>query len=323
MDQNALHDVLRQQGFSEPLRWLEYARQHHFRPTPSQRLARCPDCGGERSRDLGQYVYYSTLARLRFCQRCRLAYSDIRLDQAVVRAHFESVYKDERYFTTQRRRVFEQLAGLVDRFAPLGGSVLDFGGAKGHLLWVVTQRRPDLRVTLMDVSGSACAWARAAYGFAAIPGSVTALQTVEEPYDVVVLSDVIYYEPEAPKLWHLLPRVVAAGGAVVIRVPNSLGTIRLAQHAIRAVTRRSAWAMRDRIMFFNPEHLFVFSRDFLVTKLRALGFHDVVARPAEVGIPGGFRSVARFAWLAFARAAYRLSGGRAILTPSLIVSGRR
>jgi len=81
--------------------------------------------------------------------------------------------------------------------------------------------------------------------------------------------------------------------------------------------------MRDRIMFFNPEHLFVFSRDFLVTKLRALGFHDVVARPAEVGIPGGFRSVARFAWLAFARAAYRLSGGRAILTPSLIVSGRR
>src|SRR2546422_4627682 len=170
----ALLDLLRAQGFSDPEPWVTYARQHGFRPTRSQRLIRCPDCGAVPRDEIGQYVYYSPLAKLRLCTRCGLAFSDVRLDAAVIRAHFESAYKDEPYFVTQRRRVFEQLARFIDRCAPSGGSVLDIGGAKGHLLDAVKRRRPDLRVTLTDVSESACQWARTHYGFRTICGSITA-----------------------------------------------------------------------------------------------------------------------------------------------------
>ncbi|HYT72106.1 MAG TPA: class I SAM-dependent methyltransferase [Gemmatimonadales bacterium] len=319
----ALLELLRAQGFSEPDLWLEYAQRHGFRPTRSRRLACCPDCGTESFHDIGQYVYYSTLATLRWCKRCRVAYSDTRLDPQLIRAHFESTYKDEPYFTTQRRRVFEQLARSVDRFAPEGGSVLDVGGAKGHFLAAVKRRRADLTVTLTDVSESACAWARTVYGFRAICGSVTALAALRERFDVAVLSDVIYYEPDATKLWRLLPQVVADRGAVLIRVPNTLAAIRVAQLALRTVSTRKAWARRDRVSFFNPEHLFVFSQRFLTRKLEAVGFRDVVASPAEMLLRDGASRVARLLWFWCARAAYGLTGGRVILTPSLLVSARR
>ena len=315
--------VLRAQGFDDPERWLGYAQGHGFRPTRSERLTACPECGVESSHPVGQYVYYSTLARLRQCTRCGLVYSDVRLDPAVIRAHFERAYKDEQYFAKQRRGVFEQLARVVDHYAPPGGSVLDVGGAKGHLLDAVRRRRADLRLALTDVSETACGWARQVYGLRAICGSITTLERLGERFDVVVLSDVLYYEPDAPALWRVLPKLVADDGAVVIRVPNSFATIRAAQLALRLISTRNAWAQRDRIAFFNPEHLFVFSRGFLARKLKSLGFHTVVTHPAELLIPNGKRGLARLLWLWCARATYALTFRQVILTPSLLVSARR
>jgi len=320
---SGLLELLHAQGFEDPELWLGYAQRHGFRPTRSQRLTACPECSAESTRDVGQYVYYSTLARLRLCTCCGLVYSDVRLDPAVIRAHFERAYKDEQYFETQRRRVIEQLARVVDRSAPKGGSVLDVGGAKGHLLDAVRRRRPDLRVALTDVSESACAWARRVYGLRAICGPAMTLEHLGERFDVVVLSDVVYYEPDAPKLWGLLPRLVTNGGSVVIRVPNTLIAIRAGQLAQRLVSTRKAWALRDRIAFFNPEHLFVFSHDFLARKLRTLGFSAVAVRPAELLIPNEGTHLARLLWLWCSRAACALTLGRVILTPSLLVCARR
>lgn len=315
--------MLRAQGFDQPERWLGYAQGHSFRATRSERLTGCPECHVESSQAVGQYVYYSTLARLRLCPRCGLIYSDVRLDPAVIRVHFEREYKDEQYFARQRRRVFEELARVVEQYAPRGGSVLDVGGAKGHLLDVVRRRRADLRLALTDVSEAACAWARQVYGLHAICGSIPTLDRLGERFDVVVLSDVLYYEPDAPALWRVLPKLVADDGAVVIRVPNSFAAIRAAQLALRLVSTRKAWALRDRVALFNPEHLFVFSRGFLARKLKSLGFDAVVAHPAELLIHNGRRSLARLLWLWCARAAYALTFGRVILTPSLLVSARR
>ena len=98
----------------------------------------------------------------------------------------------------------------------------------------------------------------------------------------VVMSDVIYYEPEPAKLWTLLPNLVTPGGIVIIRVPNRLSLIRLAQAIRRFVTSKRARDMRDRIMFFNPEHLFIFSRRLLTRRLSSLGFDPVTVLPSEL-----------------------------------------
>ncbi len=176
------------QGFPDADTWLDYARRHGFRATRSERLMRCPECGSASYSEIGQYVHYSTLSKLRLCKSCGVAYSDRRLSPDVMRAHFERAYKDERYFVKQRSRVFEQLVVLTDRCARRGGRVLDFGGAKGHFLAAVQRRRPDLKVTLIDISESACRWARETYGLEAVCGSLSALKRVAAPFDVVVMS---------------------------------------------------------------------------------------------------------------------------------------
>jgi len=321
-DPNRLLPTVTTQGFPDADTWLGYARRHGFRATRSERLTRCPECGGASYSEIGQYVHYSTLSKLRLCKSCGVAYSDRRLNPDVTRAHFEKAYKDERYFVKQRSRVFEQLVVLTDRCARRGGRVLDFGGAKGHFLAAVRRRRPDLRVTLIDISESACRCARETYGLEAICGSLSALKRVAAPFDVVVMSDVIYYEPEAATLWKLLPSLMADGGALLIRGPNVWRLIRVCQSVLRAVGTRRAWAHRDRIAFFNPEHLFVFSRRFLTRRLEAAGF-EVVARPAELRVGNSATHLARACYVQFARLVYALSRGRWLLTPSLLLIARK
>ena len=131
-------------GFKNPEQWVDYALLHKFRRVEAEKLQACPDCGERESGFLGQYVYYSTLVELRSCENCELLFSDTRIDPKVIYAHFEKAYKDEEYFTRQRRGIFEQIADLVNSSACLGASVLDIGGAKGHLLAHVKKRRPDL-----------------------------------------------------------------------------------------------------------------------------------------------------------------------------------
>src|SRR5262245_16256578 len=108
-------DLLRHNhGFSEPEKWVGYGLAHDFEPIRASKLDGCPDCGGTDHRLMGQYVYYSTLARLNECATCGLVYSDARIDPDVIRHHFELVYKDEEYFRLGKRRVFAQLARLTD-----------------------------------------------------------------------------------------------------------------------------------------------------------------------------------------------------------------
>lgn len=319
----ALREMLRRQGFDDPERWIDYAHRHEFRQTPSVRLAGCPDCGARSFRSIGRYVYYSTLMTLRLCDGCGLAYADTRIDPAVLHAHFERAYKSEEYFLEARRRIFEQLAGLVARLAPRDGSVLDVGGAKGHLMAAARRCRPDLRVTVHDVSESACAWAASAFGFQTICGTVTALERLDASFDVVVMSDVIYYEPDVARLWKLLPGLVAPRGAVLIRVPNRLQWIRLGEFLGSLVRSRRAQETRDRITLFNPEHLYVYSRGLLLRRLRTLGFGRVEALPSELPAAGARSRLLPVLHYVVAKAAHRASFGKWILTPSVIIVGRR
>jgi len=308
-------------GFKHPERWVDYGVLHNFRNVQAEKLEFCPDCGGCHSDFIGQYVYYSTLVELRSCHDCALQYSDTRFDPKVVHGHFEQAYKDEDYFATQRRGIFEQIASLVDEAADHGASVLDIGGAKGHLLAMVKQRRPDLKLLLNDLSRMACEFAESQYGLMSLCGAVDSLEGLSQRFDVVILSDVMYYEPELGRLWSLLSRIVSEAGVVIIRVPNRAALIRLGSIARKVFQKRKSLEMQDSVWFLNSEHLYVFSRKYLVRRLHEIGFSTVSAVPSAL-----LEKVGHLRYLLYhclAKALFFGSLGRAIVTPSMIVVAKR
>ena len=106
-------------GFDFPDEWVAYAAEHAFSAVKATRVEECPDCAGSSRSEWGQYVYYSTLMRLQQCSGCGLVYSDVHLDPAIVRQHFEQAYKDEGYFLAGRTSIFEDIAGLTAPSLPI------------------------------------------------------------------------------------------------------------------------------------------------------------------------------------------------------------
>lgn len=306
-------------GFAHPEQWLEYGLAHHFKKTKAEKLVACPDCGAQRFKSMGQFVYYSTLVQLVECRSCGLFFTDTRIDPAVISEHFERSYKDETYFVKQRYRIFQQMTELVGKIAPQGGKVLDIGGAKGHLLATLQSHRPDLTLVLNDLSNASCEHARAYYGFQTVCGGIEQLEGHSSHcYDVIILSDVIYYEPELRRLWAVLPRLLAEHGTVLIRVPNKIGLIRAWQIWCRVTKGASSLTMQDKIRFFNPEHLFVFTRPYLLRRLQSMGFQYVYAEPSELLGKGGGDWKGRF-FFYLSKAIAFVSARRLIVTPSQLI----
>lgn len=201
-------------GFTHPEKWIEYGIAHKFNKTKADKIEECPDCSARSFGFIGQFVYYSSLVNLLKCAHCGLIFTDARIDPKVISTHFEQTYKDEEYFLHRRHRIFEQIAQIADKVAPQRGRILDVGGAKGHLLATLKTRRPDLKFVLNDLSKDACDHAESKYGFQTILGSINELEQIISRFDVVVLSDVIYYEPELRRLWAVLPRLVSENGVL-------------------------------------------------------------------------------------------------------------
>jgi SAM-dependent methyltransferase len=309
------------QGFEDPERWVEYGLRHAFAHVSATKLKGCPGCGAKGSHKIGQYVYFSTLLNLVGCAGCGLAYSDVRLDPAVVQRHFEKTYKDEDYFATQRKKIFDHLVSLVDQLAPRGGYVVDVGGAKGHLMALLRERRPDLHVAVSDISRTACEWVESHYGMEAICCDAATLVTGNRVFDVLVVSDTLYYEPHLRRFWENLPGVLRAGGAVVIRVPSKYRLIRVAQ-AVRSLTGllRRLKPQAD-IRYFNPEHLYVFTRRYLERQLGRLGFASVSVGPSPMLAAGVVKRLAPV-FFRLAGMLHTVSFGAIVATPSMVVVGR-
>jgi 2-polyprenyl-3-methyl-5-hydroxy-6-metoxy-1,4-benzoquinol methylase len=310
-------------GFEVPELWVDYAVHHGFKRVRATMIAACPDCGAGVRRSIGQFIYYSTLLRLVECIGCRLVWANVWLDEDVVTSHFNRAYKDDIYFEEARRAIFRHLTQRIARIAPVRGSVLDIGGAKGHLMHMVAQERPDLRVVVHDLSESATRYAAQRFGISTITGNVLALQREQTQYDVVVLSDVLYYERRIASLWSLLPTLVTKQGTLIIRVPNNVLLIRMSQAISTFFQSRRRRALQTRIRFFNPEHLFVMSRLYLEARLQGLGFGEVQWLPSPLLRSTSHpTNAARMILLHVARFANRVSMRRFVGTPSMIATAR-
>lgn len=296
-------------GFTQPdEHWVGYAEAHRFQAVSVTARPLCPDCGGDSHAGLGQFIYYSSLFRLLVCAHCDLAWSDGVLDPAVVHAHFDATYKDRAYFLTARAAIFRHLTEVIDRVTPIGGTVLDMGGAQGDLMGMVVRRRPDLAPVVQDVSSVALAYARTVFG-------LETLREVAEArtFTTVVLSDVLYYEPDLANFWRRLPSLVEGGGTVILRVPNKRWRLRLAWWLHDPCDRT-----QDRLSGFNPEHLYSFSLRYLRDRFTQGGFAVQTTVSPLLGASWWRRAVFQGA-----RVVSTVTRGRVLLTPGVLVIGTR
>lgn len=323
LSDESLRQTLRQNGFPSDEYWLDFARNHSFRDVTSERVESCPGCGSavnQNCKHVAQYVYYSTLIALIECEQCGLIYGDRRISAQTVQQHFDLGYKDDQYFQESRTGVFKQLAELVDKNTPHGGRVLDIGGAKGHLLNIIGTARPDLLLTLNDLSEAACNYAAQTFSLDIICGGLEALSNLEK-FDTIILSDVIYYEPQLERLWNVLKKISTPDTTIVIRVPNKLLMI-LAYQRMSAFVSEDFRTHQHKIRFFNPEHLYLMSRSYLRRALERIGFNEVSFLPAtplrSPKVPllsTGIDVFCKFIWL--------MSGKRLLLSPSQILLAKR
>lgn len=283
-------------------------------------IRRCPDCGGiPTPRVVGRYTYYHKAIQIRECPWCDLMWSDTHIDPTIIARHFEKSYKDDTYFRVSRNRVFAHLATIIDQLAPPNGSVLDIGGARGDLMSHVAGRRPFLTLVVNDISESATQWASDYYGFATITGSAETLVQHQRQYDVVVLSDVLYYEPKLSTLWLALAHLVKEGGSVVFRIPNKYHLISAAQWWYRLTHTSEEQLSQQRIKYFNPEHIFIIRPQYLWRRLKFLGFSEFKWLPS----PLSRDSVAGAALFRFSDWINRVSLNSVVTTPSMVVVARK
>jgi hypothetical protein len=317
-------DILRHnRGFAEPERWVSYARSQGFRKVTSTTVRGCPDCGGRLSNSLGQYVYYSTLIQLRQCCDCDLGYADTHIDPEVVRSHFERAYKDEDYFRKGRTAIYRSIVELADRIAPPHGRVIDVGGARGHLLAELRRRRGDLRLTLSDISRRACDDAEATHGFSTICSSIPGLAQTSARFDLILLIDVLYYEPDIRGAWAALNEIADVSSTLLLRLPDRLRLLSLSRRLQVLLRGAGRLGRQVTIPFFNPEHVYVFSREYLRSRLESIGFGSVQFLPSRLLVGGGIRRLGEAGYFRGASALARLSPRFSRLTPSCLVIARR
>jgi SAM-dependent methyltransferase len=314
-------EVLRHNhGFDEPETWVDLALRQSFKRVAASPLNACPDCGALPGDSFGSFVHYSTLFTVLLCCDCGLYWADAIIDPEVTERHFESHYKDEEYFRWERQAIFRDLVELIVARAPVGGTVLDVGGATGYLMSLVGEQRPDLHLVVQDISKEALDVAEREFGLETIHGNATSL-ALASPVDVLVLADVIYYEPSAATLWSEVGRLVRPGGSIILRVPNKLGLMkidRLLRRGLELIGRRR---FPPRIRFLNVEHRLILSRKYIRKRLTRSGFDQIRFVPTPM--LGAHRSRKLRLYFQAASVLNAGSGGRLVLTPAVVVVAQK
>jgi 2-polyprenyl-3-methyl-5-hydroxy-6-metoxy-1,4-benzoquinol methylase len=272
--------LLSNKGFEHSLDdWIPLVDTCNINQIPSEWRLNCPYCGCEKNRVVGQYLYYSNLPRLRSCLNCSLVYSDILIDESVLLEHFEIAYKDEEYFLSERMEIFREICQEVVQNAPPSARVLDVGGATAVLAEMIQEKRPDLEITISDISGVACNIARQK-GFQVIHGGISDTD-LNKRYEVILLIDVLYYERNLPEAIERISQILTEEGCMVYRGPNKMPFVILGGFIGRI------FPAFGKIPFFNPEHLYILHPSFLRQVFRSRGFSSIDIRPSRSLIKQG------------------------------------
>src|SRR5690606_11472823 len=118
----------------------------------------------------------------------------------------------------ERNEIFSEICDLLEASLPKGAEVLDVGGATGVFAEMLKLKRPDVSITISDISSTACDDSRAR-GFEAVQSSLSNLD-LDKQFDLVLLLDVLYYEKDLNRAFTSLDKHLKRGGKILYRGPN-------------------------------------------------------------------------------------------------------
>jgi 2-polyprenyl-3-methyl-5-hydroxy-6-metoxy-1,4-benzoquinol methylase len=225
----------------------------------------CCLCGATES----QLLFERTFSRplnpepfaIRRCSGCNLLFNSPRLAAEEIR----SLYTDHYYFFQREDEPeFERIANIYQRtIAEIDsdlkpGRVLEIGSAKGYLLALM--KALGWQPTGIEVSPDAAHYAVTAFGADCFTGTLE--EYVSSPrhasFPLVLAIDLLEHLEQPLAFIGLLREVVDEDGWLIIDTPNG--------GAYNISVQASQWKG------FNPFHIFLFTKENLVTMLSNNGF---------------------------------------------------
>lgn len=284
----------------------------------------CPICGTQNGR-------YLSLGYYRQCPTCKVAFRAQHVSIGELDEYWQQEFWSEQEIEKRKNRepVFRDAYEHLARLKPEGGSVLDIGCGIGTFLAVC--REGGWSVTGVETSTIACQVARDAYGLELINAPFSSAMFAGTRFDAVFAAQVIHHLPDPAAFVADIDRVVAGGGVIILRTPN------LVPLQPSLILQRLLG--RERGFFCGPA-LYAFHPTTLSLLFQRLGYRDVSfanSRPylelprapwrggGSVGATLKCLAVAavKLATYGAVEAVHKLSGGRLVLGPSILVTARK
>jgi SAM-dependent methyltransferase len=193
----------------------------------------CPVCGASDStlyldgddseialQSIGSSRTLLSHGRILRCSSCGLAYRSYRpKGEELARLYREA---DDRTYEAEmpnRWRTAERHRRIVERYVPTKGSLLDVGCASGAFLRVMQDN--GWRIQGVEPSESQCYRASKVLGESApIQQCILETASLEDPFDLVTLWDVLEHVTEPTQFLALAASHLKEGGYLVLNVPR-------------------------------------------------------------------------------------------------------
>ena len=213
------------------------------------------------------------------CGGCGYRFVNPRPTQAEIAAAYSDPHAYDHWLREEegRARMWRQRLDLVEREAGPGrGRLLDVGAGIGTFLALARERGWEVAGT--EVSQSAIRLARERHSLELVAGQLETAQLPEGSFEVLTLWHVLEHLPSPSSALRTARRLLAAGGLVVVAVPNDARAMVLPRRAKRLLTR-TAYERYEPVVPGQEVHLSHFRPDVLRRLLRQTGFE-----PGPVGV---------------------------------------
>jgi len=216
----------------------------------------------------------------------------------------------------RRSAVYDRIAGELRRLLGQPGRLLDAGcGAGAFLLWM---RRAGWRASGVDINPDMVAICRGR-GLDVRLGAVDALEPSEGAFDCISFLNALGYIADPIGAIRAAAQLLRPGGVVVVEDPNGVfhGPVRRLFDLLRMPEKGLTVAPRP------PRRLFVLGPSSYRLLFERVGLQPIEILPSRARPEGAAWAIAaRRSLYAAGEVVYRVTAGRALLTPSLLAFGR-
>jgi 2-polyprenyl-3-methyl-5-hydroxy-6-metoxy-1,4-benzoquinol methylase len=231
-------------------------------------FAPCNFCGVDESK----FLFHSSVLRIVKCKKCGLVYTNPRLSQNSLATLYNKVYFNspnpltlgyEDYVNDFKNimKTFEKRWTKIEKYLGGPSKILDIGCAYGFLLKCLKVK--GHQPYGIDVSEYAVKYAKEKFGLNATNQPLREIKFPDNYFDVVTIWDVIEHFTDPKSEILEIHRILKPNGILSIITPDS--------GSLQAKIWGKKW-----VEYVRPEeHLFFFSKSYLIDKLKSVGFEVI------------------------------------------------